>query len=340
MGSQNYAAVDFPVPDDQLQRIISDWIEVLDSEAQSSDDPNLTYIVGQPGAGKSARIDAIFEVAATRPFAIDSDVIRLSHPRMKEILTKDPISMDVLSNGIVGPVTVALLDHARENHQSLILENTLTNPEVVANTIQAFRDAGYGVDMHVVATPEQLSQIGILDRYAQATKTPRFPARWTRPLAHQTAYNAIPKGLVALQGKVDTVIVSSRQQGEVYRGSDMQQATNTLQRLRQDDWNDSSKQYFAEKYIQNQPLMRDRDFSTHPYVAPLLEAIYETAARIPEYVRAAQEKAAQTASPTALAGRLGLLNYDPSKAHAQDNTPTQQNESVHLEMKNKPTNEL
>ncbi len=78
-------------------------------------------------------------------------------------------------------------DYLRAQRSDVLIETTLRSPEAMVQTISAFRQAGYVVELRVVAVPQEVSRLSTVERYTrQVGRTrargggPRRP-RTTRP---------------------------------------------------------------------------------------------------------------------------------------------------------------
>lgn len=121
-------ADDFPVSAERRAGILADLTAEMDADSQHSEVLRLTFVTGQPAAGKSRTIDRISAEFDSAPVVLDSDVIRLNHPMMDEIIAADPQRMDVLSNGPVGEWMGGLIDHARESGYNVIMVFAPSSP--------------------------------------------------------------------------------------------------------------------------------------------------------------------------------------------------------------------
>ena len=205
--SGHLTAEDFPVTQEEQQATLDATIDSLgripeNAANRDSHAPTLTYIVGQPAAGKTTLISLLNR--DNPGVVIDSDLIRLTHPRLGDIMEADPLRMDVLSNQPVGFLVQGLFDHCFQQGLNIYIENTLTNAKVVAKTIAAARTSGFTVNFEVLAVHPAVSQLGIAGRYlAQLRYRVPFP-RWTSIPAHDIAYAAIPQALTTVIGEYFT----------------------------------------------------------------------------------------------------------------------------------------
>lgn len=197
-------AADFPVTPQATQLIFEVLKENYFSRPQAIKG-EVVYVAGQPASGKSTVIESVRNGHAV----LDSDEIRKMHPALDEIMRLDPLRMDVLTNGPVPFWMSSLIEYAREHGHSLIIENTLSNPEFIAGEIEKFRVAGFNVRIVALAVAQEVSRLGIVQRYLAAKRTSKIP-RWTNEVAHTNGYRAIVPGLRALEGMVYSLEIRTR----------------------------------------------------------------------------------------------------------------------------------
>ena len=206
-------AADFPVTPQTMELILEVLKENYFSRPQSVKN-EVVYVAGQPASVKSTVIESIRRGHAV----LDSDEIRKLHPAHEEIMRRDPLRMDVLTNGPVPFWMSSLIGYARENGHSLIIENTLSDPDFVASEIEKFRAAGFGVRIVALAVAQEVSRLGIVQRFRAAQRTSKVP-RWTNEVSHTNGYRAIVPGLRSLEGRVDSLEIRTRD-GRILDGID------------------------------------------------------------------------------------------------------------------------
>jgi hypothetical protein len=112
------------------------------------------------------------------------------------------------------------IDWLRERHKSLIIETTMAHSDVTDRTLNMFREVGYRNDVIVVATPPELSMMGVMIRYAHQV-IEQGEGRWVDPSAHNAAVVQMPKtlGVQILKGNVDHVSVINRAGSTLYEST-------------------------------------------------------------------------------------------------------------------------
>lgn len=196
-------AADFPVDRRYVEEVLRRRRAKLFRVASAS--PEVVYVAGQPASGKTRTIERI----AQDHVVLDSDELRKYHPSLDDIMRRDPLRMDVLTNGPVPLWMSGLIDYGREQGHSMIIENTLSNPEFIRGEIAKFRAHGFRVRLVALAVAQEVSRLGVVERYLYAKKKSQYP-RWTNEVSHTNGYNAIIPGLQALEDSIDELQIFTR----------------------------------------------------------------------------------------------------------------------------------
>lgn len=192
---------DFATTDEQKRTMLDTAWDLVSADQVPADNPVLTYVSAQSAAGKSHMVSRL---QRARPgVVVDSDEIRLLHPRLDDIVAADEIRMDVLPSEPVGFVFAGILDRCRTHRFNVYLENTLTNTETVKRTIRDFADAGYSIVVELVATPGEVSRLGIAQRYFAQHQLGLPSPRWTSMSGHDRGYSAVPEAILRVDDAVD-----------------------------------------------------------------------------------------------------------------------------------------
>lgn len=261
MSTRRLTADDFPVPADVRAEILADLTKAIDLDFQRSPSPQLVFVTGQPAAGKSRTVDRLSAQLDTPAVVLDSDVLRLNHPSMPLIMDTDPQRMDVLSDGPVGEWMRGLIRHSADHGYNTIIENTLTNPDQVAKTAGAFREAGFEVSVAALAVDQSISRLGIVSRYLAGIDHDDFP-RWTTESSHTGAYTGMLAGLAAVDGMVDTIDVFDRSGQRLYHGDDGVAAAEFVIAGREASLDPAAIAIWAADYAEAVPRLLDPDMIT------------------------------------------------------------------------------
>ncbi len=129
--------------------------------------PVAVFVIAQHGSGKTDTSQAIKTVLDRRggSVVIDSDLYKPYHPAYKRLMKVDGemATAAVAADGQRWSRMAS--DHLREHRVDVMIEETVQNPPYFREQAQAWRSAGYRVDVAFLAVPEPVSRLGVLDRY-------------------------------------------------------------------------------------------------------------------------------------------------------------------------------
>lgn len=137
------------------------------AEVTSRENPVAVVLVGQPGAGKTRAAQQLRDVLAAEGgfVEVDSDLYKPFHPQYAALLETD----DRIMAAAIGPDGRAWMaqvqDHVREHKLHALVHEIAQDPECFAQTLNAYRDAGFRVVVVALAVAEGLSRQGIVARY-------------------------------------------------------------------------------------------------------------------------------------------------------------------------------
>lgn len=177
-----------------------DIVPALFSRAKSTDRPVAVIFGGQPGAGKSAAVDASVRELAERGGAVQiiGDELRSYHPRYAELMAQDDKTAAFYTDRDSGRWVEKAIQHAKELRANLVIEGTMRDGSKVAETMTSLRQAGYEIDARALAVNERLSWQGVLQRYEEQ-RNDRGSGRMTAPHSHRDAYEGIPVTLERIE---------------------------------------------------------------------------------------------------------------------------------------------
>lgn len=117
--------------------------------------PNVVFVTGVAGSGKSFSTTEVKKNAAFAVFSIHPDDYRKRHPKIKELIEKHGRDNAHEHTGsFSNRVAIALRDKAIENRLNVVYETTFGNITTAKNLIDCFQNNGYRVT--VVALPVNL----------------------------------------------------------------------------------------------------------------------------------------------------------------------------------------
>jgi len=169
-------------------------------ETISATEPVAIIFGGQPGAGKSAALDAALSELADRgnPVQIFGDDLRNFHPAFARLMREDDKTAAFYTDRDTGRWVEMLIEQAKAQRADVVIEGTMRDHTKVAATMQSLRASGYQIDARALAVNPRLSEQGILQRY-EGQKHDRGAARMTTAQAHQAALDGMLITLDAIE---------------------------------------------------------------------------------------------------------------------------------------------
>ncbi|MEV6286104.1 zeta toxin family protein [Kribbella sp. NPDC051770] len=182
------------------------------------DNPIVVFVAGQPGDGKATVTALVRDLLRHRgdPVVIAQDRYEPHHPDFYRPITEAP---GPYSSLVGRRWTTNAIDHARTHRYDVIVETLLLDPADFEQPAQSFKQAGYQVEVAIVAAPEALTHFGTLDRHLRALEA-YGSGRLADPALHDTAY----EGALRAADSIDSddyadLIAVLRPTGELLRGT-------------------------------------------------------------------------------------------------------------------------
>lgn len=167
-----------------------------ESESSRRPTPLAVLAVGQTGAGKTRLAPAVLSALASssgnRGLAhFIADTYKTYHPAYTRLMLSTPN----LASPATGPdarrwLAMASAEAVRR-HLDVLLESACRHPEDFTQLVSIFHDAGYRVEVVVLAVPEALSRLGILTRFYEKlpeAHSRNLPVRLTPKKVHDDSY--------------------------------------------------------------------------------------------------------------------------------------------------------
>lgn len=183
----------------------------------ASEIPTVHYLVGQPGSGKTTlgkKVADKYDIEGECVVEVGSDKIATYHRYYDELLKLLPDECYTLSRQFVRLVKPTILDTLRSKKISMIMEHTLSKGESDYKTLKRFKDAGYNVEINIMAVDKYESFLSCIERDITLLEL-GFDARPVARANHDRMYNPFLAELIEIEnrGLCDKVNVYSR--GEV-----------------------------------------------------------------------------------------------------------------------------
>lgn len=178
-------------------------LPVVAKEATARASPVAVFVAGQPGAGKSTFADLLVHPALARhggAVRIGSDHYKRVHPCYPALLAIDDRSAGVRTRPDTRRWQAEVEDHTRDHRLNAVIETALADPEEVRTTIGAYRHAGHRVELVVLAVPEALSGLAVLQRYLQQVQATGV-GRYVSAQNHDQCFRGLPEVLRIIEAE-------------------------------------------------------------------------------------------------------------------------------------------
>ena len=182
----------YKLPQEEHEIILKKLQEKTFRGAETSGNPTLYVLGGQPGAGKSQLIE-LSRKDSPGAVTINGDEYRKYHPQADEIFRKHDKDFAKMTDPDVREWTREVFDEAKARCYDIIFEGTMRT-EQICETMKDFKAEGYQVVVRVVAAHELESRTAIYGRYEQQLQT-FGTARFTDRASHDAAYTGMLKTL-------------------------------------------------------------------------------------------------------------------------------------------------
>ena len=177
---------------DELEIKFKEILGYYKSMYSPTENPKVALLGGQPGAGKSG-LENMVNIKKNY-VSISGDDYREYHPRFKEINLEYGREASKYTQQWAAEITEKLIKELRKEKYNLIIEGTLRTAELPLKEANAFKKAGYNVELNVVAVKPEKSRLGTLERYEAMLKQGKVP-RMTPKEHHDLVVNNIGNNL-------------------------------------------------------------------------------------------------------------------------------------------------
>ena len=128
--------------------------------------PTAVITGGQPGSGKSSLTAiALSQFRDSGYVLVDADKLRPFHPDYRRLMLTDDRNAANRTHADCGPWANRLLHDGVQGRRNIIIDQTSRDPEALAKMTAGLRQAGYRIELHVMAVPTAVSEQRIHERY-------------------------------------------------------------------------------------------------------------------------------------------------------------------------------
>jgi len=190
-------------------------------KSKAQDQPCAVITGGQPGAGKSGiTAIAIDRFRESGYVLVDADKMRPHHPAYWDLMAEDDKSAANLTHADCAKWAQRLMRDGVAGQRNIIIDQTSRDPVAMARMTQGLRQAGYRVELHVMAASEKVSLQRIHQRYEDMRARDGF-GRFSTKDKHDEAYLGVAKTVAAVEAgkQVGRLCVYDRHVRVIYDSS-------------------------------------------------------------------------------------------------------------------------
>ncbi len=245
--------------DDELEIKFKEILEYYKSMYSPTENPKVTLLGGQPGAGKSG-LENLINIKKNY-VSISGDDYREYHPRFKEINLEHGREASKYTQQWAAEITEKLIRELRKEKYNLIIEGTLRTAELPLKEASAFKKAGYEVELNVVVVKAEKSRLGTLERYEAMLKQDKVP-RMTPKEHHDLVVNNIGNNLEIIYNSkaFDNIKLFDRENNLLYNYKEIPDINpkNILEKEFNREWKKEEIKDFKEKWENLIKIMETR----------------------------------------------------------------------------------
>jgi len=173
---------------------------------------------GQPGSGKSSLAElAIERFSASGYVLVDADKMRPYHPNYTHLMRVDDKVAANLTHDDCGPWATRLMRDGVAGRRNIIIDQTSRDPIAMEQITQQLRQAGYRVELHVMAVPAAISEQRIHQRYEGQRARDGF-GRFSTKDKHDEAFAGVAATVAQVEERmqVDRIFLYDRAVQKIY----------------------------------------------------------------------------------------------------------------------------
>ncbi|WP_308402693.1 zeta toxin family protein [Streptomyces sp. AC550_RSS872] len=184
------------------------------------DKPVAVYVMGQPGAGKTRAAHMVRGTLRDGPTHITGDDFKFNHPDYLQLLREEPRTASARIRADYRAWQAQAEAYVRERRGDAVIEITPATAAGFVTSAALYQQAGYRVELVVLAVRAADSRQGTAARYARVSER-GVPTRFTTAAGHDLHYAVLPEVVAAAErlSAVDSVLVMRRDAHPLYRNT-------------------------------------------------------------------------------------------------------------------------
>lgn len=190
---------------------------------EAQENPRAIIIGGQPGSGKGQLTNkAARELFKEGGFVlVDADTLRERHPAHRDLMRENDREAANLTHNDASKWAKRLTTDAIEGRRNIVLDQTCKSPETLLARTAQLKEAGYHIELRVVAVAPEVSIQRVDTRYENQKAGPEGAGRYVPRAVHDAAYLGLPESVAAVErGKaVDALSIYDKHQNRIYENT-------------------------------------------------------------------------------------------------------------------------
>ncbi len=190
--------------------------------AETQENPRAIIIGGQPGSGKGTLTTiAARELHKDGGFVlVDADKLRSRHPDNNQLMRENDRAAANFTHNDASKWAKRLTNDAIDGRKNLVIDQTSKSPDSLIARTKQLKEAGYTVELRVMAVNAETSEQRIHTRY-EREKAADGAGRFTPKHVHDAAYVGLPESVAAVERErsVDAIAVYDKQQARIYENT-------------------------------------------------------------------------------------------------------------------------
>ncbi|WP_063802803.1 zeta toxin family protein [Streptomyces sp. NRRL S-1521] len=175
----------------------------------------MVYLMGQPGSGKTNMTRMVLRSLRGRPTKISGDGFKAAHPDYHQLLQEEPRTAGARIRADYRAWQVLAEQYVRERRSDAVIEIAPSSAAAFVNSAMLYRQAGYRVELVVLAVRAADSRQGTADRCAQLLRL-GAAGRFTTADGHDEHFAALGEAVAAAeQMLVANLVTMMRRDGSV-----------------------------------------------------------------------------------------------------------------------------
>lgn len=205
----------FNLTQNHIEQNINRFLAYVYGTSVRSKNPEVAFIVGGPGAGKSGIeifLKNQFKQRGEKATIVSSDKIAEFHPYYEEALQELlPEECYRVTRQFVRPATPIIYQELQKNKINILNENVFNKGEVDIQFVESFKKANYKISVHIMATDIYANRLSCYEREVKMLECGDSP-RGIDKNSHLSMYNAFTKEIQQLEsmGLCDEINVYKR----------------------------------------------------------------------------------------------------------------------------------